>query len=219
MKRAAQEERSVRTPHRAAVHKEYAALAPAYERCWRHYLAATTGRTLDRLAPRPGERILDVGCGTGLALARLAETQNGLSLAGVDLSAEMLTRAQHRFPKTVLLARGDAHHLPFASASFEAVITSNMLHFLAEPARALDEAARVLAPGGRLIVTDWCRDSFVMFLCERWLRIRRRPLGRVLNMRELTALAEDAGLRVNAVSRFHVHPAWGLMTLQAAKPA
>lgn len=219
MKQAAQEGGGLRRPHGSAVHKEYAALAPTYERLWRHYLEATIGRTLKHLAPRAGERILDVGCGTGLALARLAETQNGLSLAGVDLSAEMLERARRRLPQAVLLARGAAHRLPFASVSFEAVITSNMLHFLADPARMLDETARVLAPGGRLIVTDWCRDSFVMFLCEHWLRIRKRPLGRVLNMRELTALVEDAGLRVAAVSRFHVRPAWGLMTLQAAKPA
>lgn len=205
-------------PHRAAVHKEYAALAPAYERRWRYYLEATIARTLDCLAPQANERILDVGCGTGLALARLAETQTALSLAGVDLSAEMLARARSRLPRAVLLARGEARLLPFADASFDAVVTSNMLHFLAEPARALGEAGRVLAPGGRLIVTDWCRDSFVMFLCEHWLRIRKQPLGRVLNMKELAALAGDAGLRMDSAVRFHVRPAWGMMTLKAVKP-
>ncbi|MGH8225293.1 MAG: class I SAM-dependent methyltransferase [Gammaproteobacteria bacterium] len=201
----------------ADVRAEYAALNEHYERRWRRYLAATIAHTLGALAPRPGKRILDVGCGTGLALARLGETATDLRLVGVDLSPEMLARARSRLPASVSLAHADARRLPFAAAQFDAVITSSALHYLDDPAPALFEAARVLAPGGRLIVTDWCRDFFVMFLCEHWLRIRKRPLGRVLRARELTALVEDAGLRVDSVTRFRAGPAWGLMTLAATR--
>ncbi len=199
--------------------REYSDFAATYERRWRHYLTATFERTFAALAPRPGERILDVGCGTGLALARLAEAQPDLHLAGVDLSAEMLARARGRLPQSVSLARGDARHLPFAAAQFDAVITSNALHYLDDPAQALDEMARVLAPGGRLIVTDWCRDFFVMVLCEHWLRIRKRPLGRILHMRKLTGFVEDAGLHMDSAVRYRVRPAWGMMTLKAVKPS
>lgn len=199
-----------------ALLREYAALAAGYEQRWQHYLNVTTCHTLDALAPQDGERILDVACGTGFALARLAEMPFGLDLAGVDINLHMLSRS--RLPSTVDLVHADARHLPFADGRFDAVITLNALHYLDDPAIAIEEMARLLRPGGRLVVTDWCRDFFVMFLCEHWLRIRRRPLGYVLRTDELATLAEDAGLHIEAVSRFKVRPAWGLMTLLAHRP-
>lgn len=196
-----------------ALHREYAALAADYEQRWRHYLGETTRHALNALAPQSGERILDVACGTGFALARLAEMPFGLDLAGTDINLHMLSRS--RLPSTVDLVHADARHLPFADGRFDAVITLNALHYLDNPAIAIEEMARVIVPGGRLVVTDWCRDFFVMFLCEHWLRFRKRPLGRVLESGELTALVENAGLRVDCVERFKVRPAWGLMTLLA----
>jgi len=199
-----------------ALHREYAALAAGYERRWRHYLDRTTHHALDALAPQNGERILDVACGTGFALARLADMPLALDLAGVDINLHMLVRS--RLPDAVELIHGDARRLPFADERFDAVITLNALHYLDDPAIAIEEMARVLVPGGRLVITDWCRDFFVMFLCEHWLHIRMRPLGRVLGTEELATLVEDAGLRIDAVNRFKVRPAWGLMTLLAHRP-
>lgn len=200
-----------------SLRREYAALASDYERRWQHYLATTTRHTLNTLAPQAGEHILDVGCGTGFALARLVEMGAALHLSGVDANPEMLTHARARLPATINLTQGDARQIPFPAAHFDAVITTSALHYLDEPAGAIDEMTRVLKPGGRLIVTDWCRDFFAMFLCEHWLRIRRRPLGQMLNMQELTTHVEAAGLHVVARSRFRVRPAWGLMTLCATR--
>ncbi|MGH8127080.1 MAG: class I SAM-dependent methyltransferase [Gammaproteobacteria bacterium] len=200
-----------------SLRREYAALAPSYERRWRHYLVATTRHTLNALAPRAGERIFDVGCGTGFALSQLANMPATLNLSGVDANCEMLARARTRLPAEVVLARSDARQLPFPNSHFDAVITTSALHYFDEPAAAIGEMARVLAPGGRLIITDWCRDFFVMFLCEHWLRIRKHPLGRVLNMQELTAYIEAAGLQVETRTRFRVRPAWGLMMLTASR--
>jgi len=157
-----------------------------------------------------------VACGTGFALARLAAMQLALDLAGVDINPHMLARS--RVPAAVELVHGDARHLPFADGRFDAVITLNALHYLDDPAIAIEEMTRVLRPGGRLVVTDWCRDFFVMFLCEYWLRLRKRPLGRVMGAGELAALAVGAGLRIDSLVRFKVRPAWGLMTLCAHRP-
>jgi ubiquinone/menaquinone biosynthesis C-methylase UbiE len=200
-----------------ALHREYAMLGPGYEQRWRHYLNVTTARTLEALAPQGGERILDVACGTGFALAHLADMPAALHLAGLDFSHEMLARARIRLPPAVLLAHGDARHLPFPAARFDAVTITSALHYLDDPATALGEMARVLVPGGRLIITDWCRNFFTMLLCEHWLRIRQRPLGRLLRIRELAALAEHAGFRMQSLTRFRVRPAWGMMTLVAVK--
>lgn len=197
-----------------ASHREYADLAPVYDRRWRHYVETTARHTSDALAPHAGERILDLGCGTGVVLARLVARPGTLRLTGVDASPEMLSRARMRLPDKVTLVQGAAERLPFANAVFDAIVTSSMLHHLADPDAALREAARVLAPGGRLIVTDWCRDYFVMRLLARRLHTKRMP-GHVMTVEELTAHATAAGLCVASVTRFRFRPAWGLMTLTA----
>lgn len=196
---------------------EYAPLAANYDRRWRHYLAATTERTVNALAARPRERILDVGCGTGLALARIAAEMPTARLAGIDLTPEMLAYARRRLPAAAHLAHTDARRLPFADASFDAALSLSMLHYLDDPAAALSEMTRVLAPGGRLIVTDWSRDFFVMLLCGFWLKMRERPLGQVLKTQDLIALAEEAGLQLVSIKRFQVHPLWGMMTASFVK--
>lgn len=200
------------------LHREYAALAADYDRRWRRYLEVTTQRTLGALAAQDGEHILDAGCGTGFALARLLERRATVALAGLDAHPAMLERARARLPAAVELVRGDLARMPFAAGRFDAVITMNALHYFDDPAAAIDEIKRVLRPGGRLVVTDWCRDFFTTFVCEHWLRLRKRPLGRVLGAGELAAYAREAGLHVDAMNRFKVPPAWGLVTLRAYRP-
>lgn len=200
-----------------ALQREYAALATDYERRWQHYLEATTGHTLHALAPRSGECILDVACGTGFSLKQLADKPFPLMLVGIDTSTDMLSLARGRLPSTVALVEGNAGHLPFPTGQFDAVITTNALHYVDTPQVAIDEMARVLAPHGRLIITDWCRDFVAMRLFERWLRLRRRPLAHVLHERDLARLVEVAGLNVKAISRFGVRPTWGLMALTAGR--
>lgn len=100
----------------------------------------------------PGTRLLDVASGPGYVAAEAAAL--GASPTGVDFSAEMVALAARRYPN-VTFREGDAEALPFADASFDAVtINFGVLH-LAQPDRALAEARRVLAPGGRCAFTVW----------------------------------------------------------------
>ncbi len=93
------------------------------------------------LEPRPGERLLDIGCGVGnhLQLFRL----KGLDVAGLDPSAEMLEAAQTRLGTGVPLHLGFAEHLPFEDGEFDLCVFITSLEFVANPAAALAEAARV----------------------------------------------------------------------------
>lgn len=127
----------------------------------------------------------------------------------------MLEQARAKLPPAVRLIEGRLEHLPMGDASFDAVTCFNALHFSAVPEAVLNEFHRVLAPDGRLVIVDWRRDWLMMPLLDKWLRINRRPMGRLLSMRELTTLAREAGFIVDAVGRFRIRPAWALMTIRA----
>lgn len=110
--------------------------------------------TTKAVAPRPGERILDVACGTGTSTAALAK--GGALVIGVDFSAGMIAEAVKRHPKLEFL-EADATRLPFGDDEFDAVTISFGLRNIADPHAALAEFYRVLRPGGRVVV---CEFSF-----------------------------------------------------------
>lgn len=105
--------------------------------------------------PTPTDRILDVGCGTGVLTRQLSQiVSNPANLVGVDLSESMLGVAREQCPG-VQFHQGSAADLPFADGSFDAVVSSFMLMFVPEPEQALREMYRLVAPGGRLVVSVW----------------------------------------------------------------
>lgn len=112
---------------------------------------------LDALPKPRVESLLDIGTGTGRILELFAErTNSGL---GIDLSRQMLGIARARLDDGHLshcsVRQGDVYDLDIDADSQEVVVLHHVLHFLPEPARALDAASRVLAPGGTLLVVDF----------------------------------------------------------------
>lgn len=99
---------------------------------------------------RAGTQVLDVGCGSGLALVLAAE--RGAVPAGIDISPGLLGVARERLPDADL-REGDMEDLPFDDESFDAVIGVNAFQFAGDPRRALREAARVMRPDGRLVAS------------------------------------------------------------------
>ena len=109
------------------------------------------------LADRPFRSLLDLGTGTGRMLEMFGpDIERGL---GLDLSLDMLLLARDRLERAGLrncsVRQGDIYDLPLANDSFDVVILHQVLHFLDDGARAIREAARVLRPGGRLLVVDF----------------------------------------------------------------
>jgi ubiquinone/menaquinone biosynthesis C-methylase UbiE len=110
-------------------------------------------RIVDRWRPRSGERVLDVGCGTGLFLKSLAADHEGLSLTGLDLSEHMLSQARRgassgRSP-TPTFVQGSVYELPFDEGAFDVALNCISCHFYLDQVKAFREIHRVLAPRGR----------------------------------------------------------------------
>ena len=105
---------------------------------------------LDAAGVVAGTRVLDIGCGSGLALVLAA--RRGALPAGIDISPGLLGIARERLPGADL-RDGDMESLPFPDKAFDAVIGVSAFQFAGDPPRALGEAARVLRPGGRLVAS------------------------------------------------------------------
>lgn len=123
------------------------------DRAWRRATAAALGL-------RPGERVLDLGAGTGVSTVDLA--RSGAYAVGCDISLGMLGVGRRVRPEVPLVA-GDAMTLPFASASFDAVTISFALRNISDTAGALREMARVTKPGGRLVVCEFSHPTVAVF--------------------------------------------------------
>jgi ubiquinone/menaquinone biosynthesis C-methylase UbiE len=190
-------------------------LAAVYDRRWARYTAATTREALARLVVHPGERLLDLGCGTGVLLRELVGRGMPLRLCGVDLSPAMVAVARAGLPAAVRLGVADAAALPFPAGCFDVVLSTSSFHFWPRPHRVLSEVRRVLAPGGRLAITDWCGDYLACRLYDRILRLLDPAHQEVLTASTCAELLGGSGLVDVRVERYRPTWLWGMMTAMA----
>lgn len=196
--------------------------AGAYDLRWARYNLATHRATVKLLELRGNECVLDIGCGTGELERHLLCRWPHLRIVGVDLCRQMLYQAQAKFSVElpVRYAIANIEQLPFAPASFDVVLSCNAFHFASDREKAIGEVERVLAPGGTLVVTDWCGDYLFCRMLDGWLHLTgRAPEGRVLRAAECRSLLEETRLAVKKLSRYRVGWFWGMMTAMALKPA
>lgn len=121
------------------------------------FYQAVHQRLLDYVQLPPNANVLDLGCGTGRLLDRLANHFPDLQGTGIDLSEEMLRQARRRnrhHPRLIFIS-GNAEALPFAVGQFDAVFnTISFLHY-PHPETVFAEVSRILAPGGQFYLADW----------------------------------------------------------------
>jgi len=132
----------------------------AYEQGWRDQLEPAHSLMLEMAALRPGWRVLDVACGTGLVSFRAAEAVGAQgAVVGTDISGEMVETARRgaalRDLGHVSFERGDAEALPWPDGAFDAALCALGLMYVPDPVRALCEMRRLLRPGGRAAAAVW----------------------------------------------------------------
>jgi phosphatidylethanolamine/phosphatidyl-N-methylethanolamine N-methyltransferase len=186
---------------RDVVEKAYAGWAPFYDVVFGAVFAAGRAAAI-AAAERIGGRVLDVGVGTGLSLGQYSSRNR---IIGIDLSEPMLRRAlarlqQRPLPHVEMLAVMNAEHLAFADASFDVVVAQYFITAVPDPEAALDEFARVVKPGGEIVLVNHLGAEEVG--PRRSFERRVAPLVRHLGWRmefpfaRLAAWAEGAGYRL-----------------------
>ena len=159
-------------------------------------------KALAELAPRAEDRLLDVACGAGALVVGVAPHVE--HAVGVDLSDGMLELARARLRAAgdtgrlgnVELVQAPSDALPFEDASFTALVCTPALHHFPDPQASISEMARVLAPGGRLVIGDMARDALTTKLADPLMR--RFEAGHVglQRKRDIEAMLTRAGLRI-----------------------
>jgi ubiquinone/menaquinone biosynthesis C-methylase UbiE len=178
-----------------------------YEPLWRDQLASAQAKLLEFAALAPGERVLDIACGTGLVAfeAALAVGHRGHVL-GIDISGQMVAAAEQsarrRGLANVGFSRMDAESLDIPDGSFDVALCALGLMYAPHPEQALREMRRVLRPGGRLVAAVWgerarCGWASVFEIIDAEVQSDVCPLFFRLGAPEaLAQLCTEAGCRV-----------------------
>jgi SAM-dependent methyltransferase len=139
---------------------------------------------VEALELRPGERFLDLACGTGGVA--LVAARAGADVTGIDISADQIAKARAAAEDeglTIRFDEGDAQALPYGDESFDAVASAFGVIFASDHARAADELTRVCRPGARIAITSWLEDG--------WFRLNSRLRADYEGLRSIRWCEED----------------------------
>lgn len=190
--------------------------APYYDSGWQRQLWPAQERLLKEAAIKAGEKVLDVSCGTGLVTFPMTESAApGGSVTAVDLSEGMIEKARNRAEQkgieNVSFRHMDAEQLNLPDNTFDKVICSLGLMYFPDPAKALNEMYRVLAPGGRAVALVWgerrqCGWADIFPIVDRRVKSDVCPLFFQLGTGgTLSRSMQDAGFEEIRSERFSIN--------------
>lgn len=162
---------------------------------------------LSLIDPKPGQRVLDVGCGTGKTLQLLSQKcDKSVQLFGLEPSPDMFRQARAKLGKRAKLHQGFAQKLPYPAAHFDFVVTTQVLHHLplAEKKKMLAEMHRVLKPGGTLVVSDWGRPVNTLGKAIGFLWRRHAWVSENTDVMNTTSFGDTGFTRVTETIQFGI---------------
>ena len=169
---------------------------------------------LELMGELAGRRVLDVGCGDGVLAC--AVVSHGADVTGIDPDPAMLIAAHSRAARAAVggtFLEGRVEQLPLPDASFDVVVSVTVLCFVSDAAGAVREMARVLRPGGRLVLGELGRWSLWAAIrrVRGWLGATTWKAARFRSATDLRALAEQAAFRVTNVRGAVYYPPLGVL--------
>ena len=197
------------------VEKVYSVLARIYDDGFDWALGPGRRLAVGRLPIRPGERVLEVGVGTGLSLLHYPDNCH---VTGVDISEPMLEQARRRAERLdrrdLDLQLMDARDLVFADASFDHVLAPYVISVVPEPRRVMDEICRVCKPGGTVAVVNHFRSSLApLGFLERLLTPASQWIGFRMDL-PLAVVTDTAGLEVVDRRAVNLLKRWQLLVMR-----
>ncbi len=188
---------ALKAAHAADAQAYFAANAAGWDRLRSLHVpeAAVEAAIREAVGSRPIHALLDIGTGTGRILTLLADRYT--RAVGVDMSHDMLSVARANLAAAGLdnahVRQGDVTALSVGTGAFDVVVIHQVLHYLDDPARAIREAARAVAPGGRLLIVDFAPHGLEFLRTEH----AHRRLG--FGHEQMRAWIEAAGLDLDLV--------------------
>ena len=188
--------------------------ASNYDTRWRTFTARMLTPVVDLAQARlsPQARILDVGCGTGVLLARFLAQQPALVVMGTDQSVDMLAQTRLRLGTQAQVAEWDLDRPPpqpvVATAPFDLITCTNVLHYLHAPVHTIQQLGQLLTPHGQLVLADFIRHGWWWPLFEVLLHGVDRAHHQTLTSQQLTQLVHDGGLTSQTVQPIVVNHLW-----------
>jgi ubiquinone/menaquinone biosynthesis C-methylase UbiE len=171
----------------------------ADEKGWKNEMLRKDQRVLIALLDlKEGSSLLDMGCGTGWALGKVADVVNNKgSFYGIDISSKMIEKAMLNFEnrENFHFIKASADSVPLPDGGFDIIFSSNSYHHYLYPDKVMNEIYRLLKKGGKIYILDPIADSWYLKILDKGIRLVEREHVKMYSSKEYCRLMSEAGLK------------------------
>lgn len=186
--------------------KEFSKWADNYDNPFTSITFRQTNAKIVKLVdPKQNSSLLDIGCGSGILIKYLLNTNRRMKLYGLDITPKMVKVAKRKFinDPSVKITLGSAIHIPYKDGSFDYVTCASSFHHHPDPLKSIKEMVRVLKPGGKLLILDMCIEGILRKMLFK-IENTYHNEGKVFRLtnNEMYNLYESVGLKQIRQSTF-----------------